>query len=69
MLTLPAPVTPLNQQLDLLLPEWGGGPLHVPPEAPSIAPQVVYLHTADNSIGPRIRYNPPVSPPSEGVVS
>ena len=31
--------------------------------------EVVYLHAADNSIGPRIRYNPPVSPPSEGVVS
>jgi hypothetical protein len=31
--------------------------------------RVVYLHAADNSIGPRIRYNPPVSPPSEGVVS
>jgi len=29
---------------------------------------VVYLDAADNSIGPRIRYNPPVSPPSEGVV-
>lgn len=28
---------------------------------------VVYLSAADNSIGPRIRYNPPVSPPSEGV--
>ena len=31
--------------------------------------QVVYLHAADNSIGPRIRYNPPVSPLSEGVGS
>ena len=30
--------------------------------------EVVYLDAADNSIGPRIRYNPPVSPPSEGVV-
>jgi hypothetical protein len=29
----------------------------------------VYLHAAENSIGPQIRYNPPVSPPSEGVVS
>jgi len=29
---------------------------------------VVYLYTADNSIGPRIRYNPSVSPPSEGVL-
>src|SRR5262249_37550149 len=39
MLTLPAPVTPRNHQLDLLLPAWGGGPRHVPPEAPSMAPQ------------------------------
>src|SRR5262249_60148814 len=42
MLTLPAPVTPLNPQLDLLLPAWGGGPLHVPPEAPSMAPQPLW---------------------------
>src|SRR5215510_10437673 len=30
------------------------------------APVVVSLSAAANSIGPRIRYNPPVSPPSEG---
>ena len=42
MLTLHAPVTPRNQQLDLLLPEWGRVPLHVPPEAPSIAPQQLW---------------------------
>ena len=30
--------------------------------------EVVYLSAADNSIGRRIRYNPPVSPPSEGVL-
>jgi hypothetical protein len=29
---------------------------------------VVYLLAADNSIGPSIRYNPPIAPPSEGVV-
>lgn len=42
MLTLYAPVTPLNHQLDLLLPEWGYVPLHVPPEAPSITPQQLW---------------------------
>jgi hypothetical protein len=42
MLTLHTPMTPLNQQLDLLLPEWGSVPLHVPPEAPLIAPQQLW---------------------------
>jgi hypothetical protein len=42
MLTLHAPVTSLNQQLDLLLPEGRYGPLHVPPEAPVIAPQQLW---------------------------
>jgi hypothetical protein len=42
MLTLRAPVPSLNQQLDLLLPEWGRVPPHVPPEAPSIAPQQLW---------------------------
>ena len=30
--------------------------------------QVVYLYAADNSIGPRIVYNLPVSRPSEGTL-
>jgi hypothetical protein len=38
MLTLHAPVTPRNQQLDLLLPAWGCVPFHVPPDAPLLAP-------------------------------
>jgi len=38
MLTLHAPVTPLNPHLDLPLPECGCVPRHVPPAAPSIAP-------------------------------
>jgi hypothetical protein len=29
---------------------------------------VVFLYTADNSIGPGIRYNSSVSPPSKEVV-
>src|SRR5215510_10705341 len=44
--TLHAPVTPLNQQLDLLLPEWGCVPLHVPPEAPLMAPQQLWATLA-----------------------
>jgi hypothetical protein len=31
-------------------------------------PSVVFLYTADNSIGPGIRYNSSVSPPSKEVV-
>ena len=42
MLTLRAPVTPRNQQLDLPLPEWGYVPPHVPLEAPLIAPQQLW---------------------------
>ena len=42
MWRLYAPLIPRNQQLDLLLPAWGCVPLHVPPEAPSIAPQQLW---------------------------
>ena len=42
MLTLHAPMTPLNQQLDLPCPEWGCVPPHVPPEEPLIAPQQLW---------------------------
>jgi hypothetical protein len=39
MVTLRAPVIPLNPQLDLPLPEWGCCLPPVPPAVPSMAPQ------------------------------
>ena len=42
MLTLHAPMTPRNPQLDLPLPGQGCVPPHVPPAAPLITPQQLW---------------------------
>src|SRR5215468_11128525 len=62
MLTLRAPVIPLNQQLDLPLPEWGCCLPPMPPDVPSIAPQQLWATLSGRDPGPGASDDPPHPP-------